>query len=110
MFSQAASSAASDIPAASLRRTHTEDDASVCRVKSGSVGTAQNAAATPDRRAPSSSCRLSCACLPCGGLGPRVSHSPVERVVRHLFPAVLGEGVVGAVGVLPKLGERACLL
>src|SRR5246500_1906675 len=45
-----------------------------------------------------------------GGLGPRVAHGPVERVVRHLFPAVLGEGVVGAVGVFLELGERARLL
>src|SRR5215469_13202973 len=45
-----------------------------------------------------------------GGLGPRVAHGPVERVVRHLFPAVLGERVVGAVGVLLELGERARLL
>ena len=36
----------------------TEGDAPVCRVKSGSVGTVQNAAATPGRKAPSSSCRL----------------------------------------------------
>src|SRR5215831_9268660 len=55
-------------------------------------------------------CRLRCASRPRGGLGPRVAHGPVERVVRHLFPAVLGEGVVGAVGVLLELGERARLL
>src|SRR5689334_16119500 len=53
---------------------------------------------------------LSYASRPRGGLGPRVAHGPVERVVRHLFPAVLGEGGVGAVGVLLELGERACLL
>src|SRR5882724_1108617 len=47
---------------------------------------------------------------PRGGLGPRVAHGPVERVVRHLFPAVLREGVVRAVGVFPELGERARLL
>src|SRR5215469_13084650 len=64
----------------------------------------------PGRRTPSSSCRLTCASRPRDVLGPRVAHGPVERVVRHLFPAVLGEGVVGAVGVLLELGERACLL
>src|SRR5215831_8614631 len=47
---------------------------------------------------------------PRGGLGPRVAHGPVERVVRHLFPAVLGERGVGAVGVLLELGARARLL
>jgi hypothetical protein len=64
---------------------------------------------------PAQQCRAqlvpkSYASRPRGGLGPRVAHGPVERVVRHLFPAVLGEGVVGAVGVLLELGERARLL
>src|SRR5437763_2895380 len=45
-----------------------------------------------------------------GRLGPRVAHGPVERVVRHLFPAVLGEGGVGTAGVLLEFGERARLL
>src|ERR1700756_2676338 len=67
-------------------------------------------AGTPDRRAPLCSCRLSYAGRPRDQLGPRVAHGPVERVVRPLFPAVLGECGVGAVGILLELGERARLL
>src|SRR5690242_8114022 len=89
----AASSATSDIWAASLRRS-----------TKWSISPGYRSRVVVMLAWPMISCSIF------GGLGPRVAHGPVERVVRHLFPAVLGEGGVGAVGVLLELGERARLL
>ena len=68
-------------PAASFGREHGVPI--VCM-----AGTARNAAAPPR---PTSAFVLIPAKLrqPArDGLGPRVAHGPVERIVRHLFPAV----------------------